>query len=316
MPNWVFNHISNYTEDLYNKYKSDEADIDFNKVIPEPEEITNTPSGSYNDTAKNIYKYKQYRDNLAKGIDIETELKYSRNNPLHEEVREFADRAVSTMGALAIQNPDESLHQILDKEKHRDGAKHIYDKYVGVFGNNTYLNSKDHDKVYSNYIDMMNRRFEDLKERSKESDYSADYSRYNDLEDLGKQLVYLKEKYGYDNWYDWRCANWGTKWNACEPEYNSKEKKISFDTAWSIPYPIIAKMVEDNPDAKIEGYSEEETGWFDEYHSNKGKLYIDARGELEWDEEGEDPVEKREELNPPEEYTYEHFKKLKLPWNS
>ena len=60
MPNWVFNSIGGYTEDLYNKYsnKEEDRDIDFNKIIPEPEEITNTTSGGFNHIARDIYAYR------------------------------------------------------------------------------------------------------------------------------------------------------------------------------------------------------------------------------------------------------------------
>ena len=40
-------------------------------------------------------------------------------------------------------------------------------------------------------------------------------------------------------WYDWHRANWNTKWNAYESVFNDEEKSISFETAWSVPYPII-----------------------------------------------------------------------------
>ena len=49
---------------------------------------------------------------------------------------------------------------------------------------------------------------------------------------------------GFDNWYDWRVSNWGTKWELCEffgmdlqdPE-DSDEATISFScqSAWSPP---------------------------------------------------------------------------------
>lgn len=45
-------------------------------------------------------------------------------------------------------------------------------------------------------------------------------------------------KYGYSDWYEWNCSNWGTKWEACEP-YATKHSpnfiSASFDTAWSAP---------------------------------------------------------------------------------
>lgn len=46
----------------------------------------------------------------------------------------------------------------------------------------------------------------------------------------------------HDNWYDWCCANWGTKWNACDPEVAPRSDEgddhtlsYRFNTAWSAP---------------------------------------------------------------------------------
>ena len=49
------------------------------------------------------------------------------------------------------------------------------------------------------------------------------------------------------DWYDWRCKNWGTKWNAydIEIEWDDKYKEhieIEFKTAWSPPEPIYFKL--------------------------------------------------------------------------
>ena len=46
------------------------------------------------------------------------------------------------------------------------------------------------------------------------------------------------------NWLSWSRANWGTKWNACNPmEINQIDRFIQFDTARSPPYPILAGLV-------------------------------------------------------------------------
>ena len=53
--------------------------------------------------------------------------------------------------------------------------------------------------------------------------------------------------FGFDNWYEWNCANWGTKWNSYDVEIESNfddELTINFSTAWSCPFPIFAKMKE------------------------------------------------------------------------
>lgn len=44
------------------------------------------------------------------------------------------------------------------------------------------------------------------------------------------------------NWNTWNRANWGTKWNCYEQTLGTDEHGswIEFDTAWSVPYPIIA----------------------------------------------------------------------------
>jgi len=51
------------------------------------------------------------------------------------------------------------------------------------------------------------------------------------------------EKYGYDNWYDWKLGNWGTKWGAYDVSADEIMKVVTkpgyrrlcicFQTAWS-----------------------------------------------------------------------------------
>lgn len=44
------------------------------------------------------------------------------------------------------------------------------------------------------------------------------------------------------NWLSWSRDNWGTKWNAyaCKCEVIGEKAVITFDTAWSNPYPVLA----------------------------------------------------------------------------
>jgi hypothetical protein len=83
----------------------------------------------------------------------------------------------------------------------------------------------------------------------------------------------LKKKYGADNWYDWTCNNWGTKWNAYEVYVDGDE--ISFDTAWSTPEPIFRKLSEQHPDVLIHvQYADEDFGYNVGEYKFKGGLLI------------------------------------------
>lgn len=77
--------------------------------------------------------------------------------------------------------------------------------------------------------------------------------------DLGERYLYNFEKYGATTWYDWCCNNWGTKWNASEPIWYGN--MVSFDTAWSAPYPIYEKLAKKFPGIDIDiDYADEDLG--------------------------------------------------------
>lgn len=70
-----------------------------------------------------------------------------------------------------------------------------------------------------------------------------------------------KEKYGENNWYDWNCNNWGTKWNSysCQVLDNNI---VEFKTAWSAPYPVIEALSSQYPELKIiHEYADEDMGY-------------------------------------------------------
>ncbi len=57
-----------------------------------------------------------------------------------------------------------------------------------------------------------------------------------------------------DSWYEWNCANWGTKWDLAHDDIDLAELDkaieegtdydLSFDTAWAPPIPVLEKMAE------------------------------------------------------------------------
>lgn len=74
-------------------------------------------------------------------------------------------------------------------------------------------------------------------------------------DDINPDLDHNKKDFGHGlttsttDWYNWRCTNWGTKWNAYEVEINWDEEykeciEINFQTAWSPPEPIYFKLDE------------------------------------------------------------------------
>ena len=75
----------------------------------------------------------------------------------------------------------------------------------------------------------------------------------------------LRAKYGFDNWYDWRWSNWGTKWDACEvyDESDGDEFVLTFDTAWSFPTPVVVKLSKMFPTLTFTYNATEESGMYD-----------------------------------------------------
>ena len=64
----------------------------------------------------------------------------------------------------------------------------------------------------------------------------------------------LIAKYGVDNWYDWHCNYWGTKWDVdAEEDDCDDEERISlgFDSAWSPPREWLMKVAQDYPSLKF-----------------------------------------------------------------
>jgi hypothetical protein len=76
----------------------------------------------------------------------------------------------------------------------------------------------------------------------------------------------LRNQFGHDNWYDWRRANWGTKWNSYECSLDDSGIRdgcliYCFFTAWSPPEAVYEKLLQyiktNNLDVEVSWYINE-----------------------------------------------------------
>ena len=99
------------------------------------------------------------------------------------------------------------------------------------------------------------------------------------LEEAQKALDNIRD-YGHQDWYSWSTSNWGTKWNAYSQNSDEGSNEISFETAWSTPYPVIEALSRKYPEAVISmRYADEDFG------HNLGKFSL-LNGEEETTPEG------------------------------
>lgn len=87
----------------------------------------------------------------------------------------------------------------------------------------------------------------------------------NELLEIGKKYVEIFKEYGAKDWYDWSCANWGTKWNAYETRLETLDEYsvvLLFQTAWSGVPNIIQKLTEMFPTIIFDyKYADEDMGY-------------------------------------------------------
>lgn len=76
------------------------------------------------------------------------------------------------------------------------------------------------------------------------------------------------KKYGYAGWYDWRIANWDTKWEAANARFENGLKGVltyHFDTAWSPPEAVIRELARRFPSLEFTHEAHEEAQMFDSF---------------------------------------------------
>lgn len=87
--------------------------------------------------------------------------------------------------------------------------------------------------------------------------------------ELGKKAIANLLTYGHVSWYSWSIEHWGTKWNACQYRDDPNELEVWFETAWSMPAPILTKLVEE---MGTQGFAAIE--WADEDIGNNCGFFI------------------------------------------
>ena len=69
------------------------------------------------------------------------------------------------------------------------------------------------------------------------------------------------EKYGHKNWYDWRYANWGVKWDVDDKVYIEENHEdsieLEFDTAWGPAEGIHNHLTKTYPNISISWFYDE-----------------------------------------------------------
>lgn len=95
---------------------------------------------------------------------------------------------------------------------------------------------------------------------------------------LQKAYAQNKQKYGYETWYDWCIANWGTKWNAMNTQIldSPADLCIAFDTAWNPAIPIYQQLFKAFPQLQFKiDYLEVGAGLAGSCYSEQGELVED-----------------------------------------
>lgn len=147
------------------------------------------------------------------------------------------------------------------------------------------LNQCSDFEIYSSSIDL--NKIHDIEHTDAQNFKPSEIEKelgIKSLRDLGFQYINNVLNYGHTTWYNWSISNWGTKWNACEPEIiiGKNYVKFIFDTAWSTPEPIFQKMTEMiNNDIEI-WFADEDIG------NNCGKFYFFDEGSQEFEDKNND----------------------------
>lgn len=147
----------------------------------------------------------------------------------------------------------------MPKELEIDSSSRNEEGIICYLSNKLTIPFEQLDKKYLKYVtNMFDSNWASTLYHERLPDRKEDFDQ---LYELGKICCENIRKYGYMDWYQWCINNWGTKWNACEVFVD--DNCISFQTAWSVPDPILEAFayICDEHNVTFEGkYADEDTG--------------------------------------------------------
>lgn len=181
--------------------------------------------------------------------------------------------------ALSLKT-DEEKQAIMEQLKNKD-TKSIWGSYFDKF-------TRHYDKQEISKLKELAKQFKkDRKDNKQDAFEYIDYDGLGikTLEDLGNRYIQNVLDYGFDTWYDWSCANWGTKWNSSNT-YVVDDNNVEFDTAWSCPFEVLKALSKQYADIEIYvEYADEDLGSNCGYFTlQNGEIIenVDMDGDLEF----------------------------------
>lgn len=183
----------------------------------------------------NKIEFSGTKENIDKVLGIikgdDTAFDFNKLIPMPKSLKlpSGGDQDASIMYALSKKNPKEKA-DIIDKLMNKPAF--LYSSYF----------DKASRHITEESIQKALERF-NANEKSILDNTDYDGLGIKTLEDLGNTYINNVLEYGYDTWYDWSCAKWNTKWNACHSCMETSDTLV-FDTAWSAPFPVLDKLAE------------------------------------------------------------------------
>lgn len=115
--------------------------------------------------------------------------------------------------------------------------------------------------------------------------------------EIKKFKAQMREKYGFESWYDWRVANWGTKWDVvCDQidgyPYDNNYITYYFDSAWAPPLEFLKTIAPNYPLLSFEMHYEEPGMAFEgDITIIKGEVDSESTRDMEFDDEDDNEDE-------------------------